>query len=254
MKRSKLLILIFSCLFVGQSIAQRNIKDSIIGSPWLTVSYGGNWTAGDLAERYGYLNHIGLTTGYKTNKNYFWALDGNFIFGNKLRMGDILANLRDSKGNITDQNGDIGTVVLYARGFNANIAFGKIFPVLSPNKNCGIFVHGGVGFLAHKVRVETQDHFIPSLELDYRKGYDRLTVGPNFHQFAGYAYMANRGFLNFYAGFYAQQGLTKNVRTIFFDMPEVPVSIDTRLDMQFGFKVGWFIPIYKRLPKDFYYN
>jgi hypothetical protein len=247
-------LLFLFCLSLFQAVAQRNMKDSIIGTPWVAVHYGANTTAGDLADRYGFLNHIGAIAGYKTSKNWFWGLDGNFIFGNQIRMTGIFDELVDSYGHVTDVNGDIGKILVYSRGFNVNLAVGKIIPVSKRNQNSGIFVHAGVGYLLHKMRVETQDQVIPQLELDYRKGYDRLTVGINTHQFAGYAFLANRGFVNFYGGFYAQEGFTRNQRDVFFDQPDVPVSKALRLDIQYGLKIGWFIPIYKRQPKDFYFN
>jgi hypothetical protein len=252
MKKSFLILSIL--LLANLVIAQRNVKDSIIGTPWIGVQYGANWTSGDLADRYGFMNHVGIMAGYKTNKNWFWGLESNFMFGNDVRMTGLFDHLIDSQGNITDVNGDIGLVLVYARGLNVNLAIGKVFPVLSPNKNSGIFVHAGVGYLAHKMRVETQDQVIPQLELDYKKGYDRFTAGPNAHQFLGYAFMSNAGFMNFYGGFYIQEGFTQNKRTIFFDQPTIPVSSETRLDIQYGVKVGWFIPFYKRQPKEFYYN
>ncbi len=250
----KFLFAIVLILLSFSTFSQRNVKDSIIGTPWVGVHYGANWTSADLADRYGFLNHIGIISGYKTNRNWYYGLDANFIFGNQIRMSGIFNHLVDSNGNITDVNGDIAMVYVYARGFNVNLSVGKVFPVLSPNQNSGIFVHGGIGYLAHKMRIETQDQVIPQIELDYKKGYDRLTVGPNFHQFVGYAFMSNGGFYNFYAGFYAQEGLTKNARTIFYDQPEVAVPMNTRLDLQFGVRAGWFIPFYRRMPKEFYYN
>ena len=104
------------------------------------------------------------------------------------------------------------------------------------------------------MRIETNDQVIPQLELEYRKGYDRLTEGVNFHQFVGYAFMANGGFYNFYGGFYFQEGLTKNLRTINFDQPDVAVSTKTRLDVQLGVRLGWMIPFYKRKTKEFYFD
>lgn len=252
MKKSFLILSIL--LLANFVIAQRNVKDSIIGTPWIGVQYGANWTSGDLADRYGFMNHVGIMAGYKTKKNWFWGLESNFMFGNDVRMTGLFDHLIDSQGTITDVNGDIGLVLVYARGLNVNLAIGKVFPVLSPNKNSGIFVHAGVGYLAHKMRVETQEQVIPQLELDYKKGYDRFTAGPNTHQFLGYAFMSNAGFMNFYGGFYIQEGFTQNKRTIFFDQPTIPVSSETRLDIQYGVKVGWFIPFYKRQPKEFYYN
>ncbi|TXI85149.1 MAG: hypothetical protein E6Q37_06950 [Crocinitomicaceae bacterium] len=250
----KLLVFAFVALIGNSLFAQRNMKDSVIGTPWVAVHYGANWTSGDLADRYGFLNHIGAVAGYKTSKNWFWGLDGNFIFGNQVRMTGIFDNLVDSYGNVTDVNGDIGKILVFARGFNVNFAVGKVIPVFRANRNSGLFIHAGAGYLLHKMRVETQDQVIPSLELDYRKGYDRLTIGLATHQFVGYAFLSNRGAINFYGGFYAQQGFTKNQRDIFFDQPTVAVSKELRSDIQMGLKLGWFIPIYKRQPKDFYFN
>ena len=251
---AKRLTLLFCVLLGFQAFSQRNVKDSVIGTPWVGIHYGANWTAGDLADRYGFLNHIGAVAGYKTSKNWFWGMDGNFIFGNQVRMTNVFDNLVDSYGNITDVNGDVGQVLALARGFNINFAIGKVVPVFSMNRNSGLFFHVGAGYLLHKMRIETQDHVIPQIELEYRKGYDRLTTGINTHQFAGYAFLSNKGLVNFYGGFYAQQGFTKNKRDVFFDKPDQPVNKDLRIDMQVGLKLGWFIPIYKRQPKDYYFD
>lgn len=234
--------------------AQRNVRDSSIATPLIGVHYGGNFTSADLADRYGYLNHVGMSAGYKTAKNWYLAFDGNFIFGNQTRITGLFDHLIDEYGNITDVNGDIAVVLVYPRGFNANISFGKLFPVLSPNANSGILFHIGAGYLLHKLRIETNDQVVPSLELAYKKGYDRLTTGLNFHQFIGYSFLANSGAWNFYGGFYFQQGLTNNRRTIFFDQPNKPVSNNTRLDIQYGFRLGWYIPFYQRMPKDYYFD
>ncbi len=254
MKTRLILLTFLTSLWSFPSFSQRNVKDSIIGTPIFALHYGGNLTSADLKDRYGYLNHIGGLVGYKTSQNWFWGVEANFIFGNKIRMNDPLKNLRDSNGNITDENGDIASVIFNSRGLNVNAAFGKVLPILSPNANSGIFVHGGVGILSHKLRIETNNQVVPPIEGDYKKGYDRLTMGVNLHQFVGYSLMSNRGLVNFYGGFYFQEGFTKNQRTINFDEPDIPVSTKTRLDIQYGFKLGWMIPVYKRLPKDYYFD
>lgn len=254
MKYTVLILVSIVCFAQNRVLAQRNVSDSIIGAVWLGIQYGYNITDGDLADRHGEFNHVGIYAGYKTKRNWVLGVDGNFMFGNKVKVQHMFDHLLDSKGNITDQNGDIAIVMVYSRGWCADLNVGKVIPVLSPNKNSGIYVSVGSGFLMHKVRVETQDHVVPQLELDYRKGYDRLSTGINTQQFLGYAFMANQGFLNFYAGFYAQQGYTFNRRTIFFDKPDEIVSTDMMLDLQYGIKAGWLIPVYKRKPKEYYYN
>lgn len=242
---------IITCLW---SSAQRNAGDSAISAVWLGAQYGFNFTGGDLADKHGNFNHLGLFVGYKTKSNWVYGFDGCFMFGNDVRVEGLFDALVDSKGHITDQNGDIATVVVYSRGIYLDGSIGKVFPVFGPNKNSGIYANFGAGWLAHKIRVETQDHVVPELELDYRKGYDRLTSGLNTQQLIGYAYMANHGIANFYAGFYCQQGYTYNRRTIFFDKPDEPVSTEMMLDIQYGLKACWLIPIYKRQPKEYYFN
>ena len=195
-----------------------------------------------------------MLAGYKTRRNWVYSVDGAFMFGNQIKETGLFNNLVDSKGNITDQNGDIATVRVLSRGFYVDVNVGKIFPVLSPNKNSGIFLNVGAGYTSHNYRIETNDHVVPQLELDYRKGYDRLTTGLNTQQFLGYAFMANQGIVNFYGGFFIQEAFTYNRRTIFFDQPDTPVPTDMRMDIQYGFKVAWLIPIYRRLPKEYYYN
>ena len=250
------LLFIFTGTLAFGQFGRLNKKDStaILGTPWIGIQYGLNWSGGDLKERFGLINHLGVMAGYKTPHNWVYGLDGNIMFGNKVKQPNMFAELTDSYGNITDENGDVGDVVVAMRGFNVNLMVGKVLRILSPNENSGIYVHGGVGYLQHRIRVETQDQVIPSLELKYRKGYDRYTTGINFHQFVGYAFLSNSGVINFYGGFYIQEGLTKNRRTVFFDEPDVPVDKSLRLDLQYGFKVGWFIPIYKRKPKEYYFD
>ena len=254
----KLKILLIICLTLSYSgtYSQRNMSDSTIGTPLLGIQYGLSWTGGDLAERYGLFNNVGFASGYKFSNNFYLGVEGDFMFGRDIRMdvNEIFGHLADSKGNITDINGDIGTVLLFSRGFHVNIEVGKVFSRLGHNENSGLFVKVGGGYLNHRMRIETNDHVIPSLELDYKRGYDRLTTGFNLSQFVGYLFMANNNFLNFYAGFFIQEGFTQNKRTVFYDQPDTPVPSDTRLDILYGVKLGWLIPVYKRRPKDFYYN
>jgi hypothetical protein len=252
--RLRFKFLLLSILSLNTLYAQRNVKDESIGTPLIGIHYGLNKPTNDLANRFGLLNHLGFISGYKTKSNWFLGVDGNFIFGNQVKSDSLLQNLKDSYDNITDINGDIAIIPLFARGFNTNISVGKIIPIISPNPNSGLFINMGVGFLAYRIRIESNNQVIPQIELDYKKGYDRLTSGVCTHQFIGYSYMSNTGFYNWYAGFYAQQGFTKNQRELFFDQPNTPVSKATRKDFSYGFKLGWLIPIYKRKPKEFYFN
>tara|TARA_Y100000385_G_scaffold215893_1_gene224756 strand:+ start:116 stop:874 length:759 start_codon:yes stop_codon:yes gene_type:complete len=250
----KSFLFLFTLHFSFISFTQRNVKDSSIATPWVSIHYNGMFTYGDLAERYGYLNHLGFSSGYKLKSNWVFKTDASFIFGNQVNLTGVFDHLLDSQGTMTDVNGDIGMIYANPRGMHINLCVGKIIPVFSPNNNSGLYFNVGVGYLAHHLKIESQDQVIPSIELDYRKGYDRLTTGINVNQFIGYSFMSNSGFYNFYLGAYFQQGFTKNRRTIFFDQPDIPVSSDLMFDGQIGFLFGWLIPVYKRQPKSYYFN
>jgi hypothetical protein len=231
---------------------QVTLDDTVVHDKVLVCpQYSTAWTGGDLVHRFGFLNLVGFGAGYKCKNNVFALADANFIFGNKVKIPGIFEHLVDSYGNITDVNGDVATVSVLARGVSVNAQIGKIFPLNQRDKNSGIMVHAGLGYLNHRVKIETQTQVVPMIELDYKKGYDRLTTGVNSMQFIGYAYMPKQSFYSFYGGIYAMQGFTKNRRTLFYDQPDVPVSTALRLDLIMGIKVGWFIPFYST-QKDYY--
>lgn len=233
--------------------AQRDVSKAV-GTPYISIQYGANITGGDLAERYGFTNSIGVYGGYKTKRNWIYALDANFFFGNNIRIEGMLQNLKDSKGEITNTSGGPSIVRLFNRGFNVNVSVGKIFPIWSPNPNSGIMIRLGAGYRFHMMKIGHHNDEIPQLAGEYKKGYDRLTIGLNTSEFIGYNFMANQGVFNFYAGFYFQQTFMQNQRTHFFDHPNQQVSKKIRMGQMYGIRVGWLIPIYKRQPKDFYYN
>ncbi len=225
-------------------------------SQMFQVQYGANIPAGDLAKRYGFLNHIGGGMLIRTPKNLTFSVESSLIFGNQFKseFDSVFSHLTDAQGNITDINGDIAVVMTYARGFYANACLGKYIPLSTKKKASHLHLQFGAGYLQHRFRIETSRQVVPQIETNYRKGYDRYTTGINTSQFVGYAFLPEEGFYQFFAGIYAQQGYTYNRRTINFDQPDIPVSKDLRLDLQFGIRLGWYIPFYKAEPRDYYFE
>ncbi|MFM8595822.1 MAG: hypothetical protein ACKOBN_01855 [Flavobacteriales bacterium] len=225
-----------------------------VSVPVVGVHYGGAFSGGDLAERFGYLNRVGFTAGYKLKNNWSFGLESDFWFSENVKLTGLFDHLVDSYGNITSDVGMPAAVFVYARGFHSNAYVGCLFPINERNKNSGILVQLSSGYMLHHIRIETNDNVVPQIELDYKKGYDRLTTGLNTQQFVGYCFLNNKGDYSFYAGLYFQQGFTYNRRTINFDQPDIPVSTALRLDLQTGFRIGWYIPFYSSEPRDYYYN
>lgn len=204
-------------------------------------------------ERWGLNSGIGLDINYKFKNNLTVGADGIFLFGNKLKDSTIFDGLINSYGTITSMStGEPAAVLFSLRGVNANIKAGYVFNRLGHNPNSGLWVTLGGGFLLHHIHIESIYDYVPQLEGDYKKGYDKLCFGFSSSQFIGYLFQADRRFLNFYAGIELVEGFTENVRTYNFDTGGPEPGL--RYDILYSFKFGWMVPIYKRQPQDYYFD
>jgi len=109
----------------------------------------------------------------------------------------------------------------------------------------------GGGYMQHKINIYDVGKNVPQLNNDFKKGYDRLTGGFGLNQFIGYLHLSNNKIANFYAGFEFNQAFTKGMRGYQYDlMKEDNIK---RTDIQIGFRIGWILPLYKRLNEYYYY-
>ncbi len=261
----KILAVIFIVIFFTQIKAQVNVSDSTISAFIPHIAYAIQAPGGDVADRYGYNSTIGGGFMYKTKKNLLFSADVNFIFGNQIKNADsILWIVLTKNGYIIDGNGTYANYAIFQRGYSINFRVGKILKVLRANPNSGLMLMGGAGYLLHRMRIDVQHETVQQLKDDYGKGYDRLTGGLNLNEFIGYFYMGRTRVLNFYAGFEFYQAFTKNLRDRDFDQLIYDQATDTYtvagkdnnnyVDLFFGIKIGWMIPIYNRAPDTYYYH
>lgn len=261
----KTITIILVLIFILNVQAQVNANEEPIASFIPTFAYAFQIPGGDVADNYGYNSTIGGGFLYKTKKNLLFSLDVNFIFGNQVKNADtILWMIANSDGAIIDANGIYPEYAIYERGYSINFRVGKIFKLLRANPNSGLMLMGGVGYLTHRMLVDVQGETVPQLKDDYGKGYDRLTGGFTLNEFIGYFYMGKTRVLNFYGGFEFYQAFTKNLRDRNFDQVIYDQATNTYkvagidnsnyLDLFFGIKVGWMIPVYNRAPDTYYYD
>lgn len=243
--------------------AQRSVSDSTISAFIPNISYAFQIPGGDIAKRYGYNSTIGGGFFYKTKKNLLLSLDVNFIFGNQIKNADsILWMVLTNSGYIIDGNGTYASYAIYQRGYSLNFRAGKVLKFLQANPNSGLMLMGGIGYLTHRMRIDVQHETAPQLKDDYGKGYDRLAGGFNLNQFIGYFYMGRSRILNFYAGLEFYQAFTKSLRDRDFDRLIYDQDNDSYkvvgkdntnyLDLFFGIKIGWMLPVYSRAPERYY--
>lgn len=165
----------------------------------LAFKYGFHIPAGDMKDRFGSSNAIGLSLDHIiTSPKLIFGLEGFFIFGGDVKE-DVLANLRTVDGSIIGINGRPGDINLKERGYFLGLFGGKIFSTSDhKNKLTGIRVQLGGGLLQHKIRIQDNGRSVVALEKKYHKGYDRLSNGPAFHLGLGYQYQSPVNNLHFH--------------------------------------------------------
>lgn len=251
MLRNTLLLMLILVLHFGAS-GQRNIQDSVITSPHFGISYAYQMPHGDMEERFGNNSSVGLNFSIKDKRNWYYGLEGTFMFGRNVKEPGLLSNLLTDNSEVIDNDGGLSQIVIQERGWSLSLSGGRLFNVFGPNPNSGILVKAGVGFIQHKIRLEHQENRITQLEGEFLKGYDRLTNGLLISEFVGYYHMSNRRIINFFVGIEAMQGFTEGRRDFNFDTQTT--NEGARMDGLLGFRAGWVINIYQREPQEFYFD
>ncbi|MCK9303120.1 MAG: hypothetical protein PHU62_01735 [Bacteroidales bacterium] len=250
-KFTSFVILLF--LSIGCLAQTKNVAKEAMNIPLIYASYSYQFPFGDMAVRFGSNSTIGAGFMYKTENDFIWGIDWEFLFGGNVKSKDtLLKNIMTSDGDIINQLGQFSIVSIYERGNVILLKGGKRFSVWNNNPNSGLYVTGGLGFMNHKIRIDVYENDTPQLDPDYRKGYDRLSMGPACGLQAGYLFLGNNRLINFKAELELVYGLTHPVRPYNFDT--MSKDVGWRHDFLVGLKVCWIIPLYPKLPKDFYYD
>jgi hypothetical protein len=244
------LFILFISIISFQLSAQVSVRDSSIYTPFVGVSYGGELSGGDLAKRYGGNFDIGMCINFKLKNYWIIGINGSYFFGKTIKE-NIFANIASPDGSIVNRDGEFADVRLYERGFTVLATAGRMITFnKKPNPNSGLTFDIGVGFMQHKIRIETIGNNVPQLSKQYKKGYDRLSNGLLLSQDLGYLYLSNNRLLNFYFGLECMEGFTQSRRSFDYDL--MKKDTQKRLDILYGAKIAWILPLYKKAPQEFY--
>lgn len=244
----QLLILVLLPLLVR---AQVSVRDSSIAMVMIRPSFGIQVPGGDMSVRFGVNQSVGIAVTRKVASGWMFTAEGAFIFGAKINQPGLFSNLTTAEGTIIGSDGLYADIRAFERGYYTTIGVGRMFKSKKPNPNCGFITEFSAGFFQHKIKIQDKKNSVPSLQGDYLKGYDRLTNGLVVREFLGYIYIGNRRLVNFYGGLELVQGFTQNRRTYNYDL--MGKEEGKRIDLLFGLRVGWVIPLFKEAPDDFYF-
>ncbi len=213
------------------------------------ISYGYQFPAGDMAKRFGKSSSLQLNVDFKTRSNWMLGINGSYFFGKTVK-DNLFDSIASPDGYIINRNGEFADIRLYERGFTVSATLGRLIHFKKPNPNSGIVFTVGAGFMQHKIRIETIGNNVPQLDKQYKKGYDRLSNGFLLSENLGYLYLSNNRLVNFYIGFEFMQGFTQSRRS--YDYATMKQDTDKRLDMIYGGRIAWILPLYKKPPQEFY--
>lgn len=216
------------------------------------VNAGLDLPGADMAKRFGVSYRIGPSVMYKTPKNWMFGAKCDWIFGNQMKDDSLMWNIKDRDGAFITNQGDRQGVGTFERGYAIGLQAGRIFPLSKTTANSGLLVLTGVGFIQHKINIFNKDQVIPQLNKQYRKGYDRLTNGMYVEQFVGFNNFDKKGALNFHIGLDIMAGFTKGRRDYQFDL--MRKDDKSRVDLLFGIRGGWYIPIFRSKSEDIFFE
>lgn len=250
-----LFLLLSSSLTYAQTESDTSttvVKKGKADQAWnIDVLVGADKPGADMAARFGSSYKIGFGLKFKSIYNWIFGVKAEFIFGRKINEPNYLSNVVTDQGAVISSGGDLMNVGIFERGYMLGAQVGKVFPILQLNRNSGPVMIASVGFIQHKIKLFDRDESFPQLSGQYKKGYDRLTNGIYLEDFIGYQYFAKNKLINFYLGFNFVYGMTAGRRTYQFDIQRADTQ--ARKDVLTGIKLGWVLPIYKKITEEIYY-
>lgn len=223
--------------------------NALIIEPIIQVNFPG----ADLSKRFGTMFNFGAGIDYKFGKNIYIGAEGAFIFGPKSKESDHIKNTLTESGLIITDDGVLDDVNLSMRGAIMKATAGKSFYFNKEKPSNGILLKFGVGYLQHKILIDVDKRITPQLSGDYAKGYDRLSRGFLLSQYVGLVKLEKGKYVNLSLGLEITEAFTQNARPIDFHLNEK--LSEKRVDLMFGIKMTWMIPVYTgaTTTNDYYY-
>lgn len=249
---NRLTALLLFALFALPALAQVNVKSSKTAGYLIRPKFGAFTTGGDMTNTFGGGLEAGLDLGYKWPENWIFTFEGSYLFGSNVKIiNTVFANLATNSGPLLNTAGQFAQVNVNLRGFTAGIKVSKILPVLDKNPSSGVILGLGGGYIRHWMATKIFQDFVPQVQGDYAKGYDRMHGGPYVTQSIGYHHAGNRRKINFLLTLEFTQAFTQNLRGFNFDTGLADTG--AKLDLLSGIRFTWFFPIYREADNEFYY-
>ncbi len=214
---------------------------------------------GVYADRFGIGYSVGAGFWLKTRSRWLLGLDFTYTLHNQVResvLDSVALRTVGAANQLAGSDAQLADVRITGRSYRFPVVrVGRVWPArLLPGAgaNAGVFGTVGAGFWQHKINFEDVSGTATPLRGAYVKGYDRLTNGVVLTQTLGYLHLSRQRRINFFLALEASEGFTQNRRS--WDYSTQRRDDRQRLDLLFGARVGWLFTVYKKLPREYYYD
>lgn len=232
--------------------AQFNVKDSTRKAFLIDVSAGFAQPAYQLKQRFGPFASIGMAVQYKTLNGWITGLNAAFQFNEKVREKSAINGLITSDGFLIGGDGTLYDLTYQLRSLQLDASLYRIIPGTGHNRNSGVYIGVGLGYLDHRIRYEPEDRNapLPQLNRENRKGYDRLSGGWMIRPAIGYLFLGNNRLVNFFVRLEHVYAQTNSLRSYQYDQ-QGPFS-EKRNDGYWAWRFGWTLPIYQKPATEYF--
>ena len=119
-------LLIFYFTFYSFVVYSQNNKQSAF-----TFTYNHQFPKGELAKYFGSNSAVGCSFFQEKENNFFYGIQGSYMFSNNIKKTNLFNNITTSTGAIIAGDGTYANIILQQRGFDEN----KIRKETNINKN-----------------------------------------------------------------------------------------------------------------------
>jgi hypothetical protein len=236
---------VFLFIFLNTLNAQENKQSAF------SVNYNYQFAFGNISKTFGNNSSVGLCYFFETTKNYLFGIEGNYMFGNTIKDESIFDGISSSDGGIIGGDGQYANINLMEIGFNTYLLAGYCFHNLEKNLS-GVYLSQGIGYLQHKIFIDTKNQNIPQLNENMKKGYDRFSNGISAKFSIDYKFYHKKGMFQISSGLNYTIAHTKIQRN--YDFANNLVYPNKRKwDNFLGIKFEVIIPIQRKNDEQFHY-
>lgn len=230
-------------------------QETFIGG---TAHYMYQLPAGDIAKQYGSNSNVGFNFNIKLANNFTFGIEGQYMFGSKYTGDSLLGDMVTSNAFIIGENNIIEVPEIDGRGGNFFAEVGKIFPLNQKNKNSGLHIKGGIGYVFYSVYTDADVQSITHLRGDYANGYNRLESGWSLNSYIGYTLYSKNKMINGSIGLQAIYTNTK-LQGVYDYAKAAPPDQTTRSSLFIGPKLGVTVVLKRFMKQDpksdgYFYN